>query len=503
MLDPQQIAKYQKEYGIQPLGVGSSSGQKQTEPSMSLLDKFKSLVTGGVKEAVDSTIQTARGLQTLGQGTIAAVDPTRNFQEIKAQTGFKSLQGSDASGIDEVLKSDNRYESMGKGVAMVGGLLIPGGSRKVLGGAAKKVPGAIEGAAGSAKKIIGKASDVVTPIEQGTESVLNPSRLVPKDRLKNLDTAKIVEQGKQKSEKFEGYISQAKKSMKDYSQKTPLVQAGEKGGEALNIVGQKLAKQGQLKREALGKVGQATIKNMGKFRAKLRDELRERVGINIVLSEDGIEVADAAGRASKIAFDPADNKLVKDAYSTLAKLGSKPTVQQLDDTVDALQDLLYKRNNLTAVPINGQVEGVLKSITGEINNAVKKIGGERYRVANQKFAYMKDTFDRLNKSLGDEGVRGASLMKQLFSPTGEAPRRLFSEIKKLTGIDLVEEATLAKFAMESVGDARQASLLEEVIRGQVSPDVKGFVSYAADKALGKLKDPVGKARRIIGENPKK
>ena len=509
MLNPQQIAEYRKAYDINTSGSGPTN-TGAAAPHLSFKEKIKSLVTGGAKEVADSTIQTTRGLQMLGQGAIAAIDPTRNFQEVRNQTGFKSLQGDQAIQIDETLESKNQYESAGKGLALVGGLLLPGGSRKVVASGAKKVGGIAKGAAESAagtgkqlaKKTIEKASDTVTQIETPTESMLNPSRLIPKDKLKNIPTADLVEQGKQKSQKFESYISQAKKAMKDYGQKTPLVQAGERGSEALNIVGQKLAKQGQLKKEALGKVGDVQVKNIGAFRAKLRDELRDRVGVNIILSDEGIDIADAAGRASKIAFDPADNKLIKDAYSALAKLGQKPTVRQLDDTVDALQDLLYKRRNLTAVPINGQVEGVLKSITGQINNAVKKVGGERYRVANQKFAYMIDTFEKLNKSLGAEGVRGASLMKQLFSPTGEAPRRLFSEVKKLTSIDLVEEATLAKFAMESVGDARQASLLEEVIRGQVSPDLKGFVSHAANKVIGKLKDPVGKARRIIQETPK-
>ena len=53
-------------------------------------------------------------------------------------------------------------------------------------------------------------------------------------------------------------------------------------------------------------------------------------------------------------------------------------------------------------------------------------------------------------------------MKRLFSPIGGDTRRIFAEIQAETGVDLVKEATLAKFAMEGVGDVRQASLLKQL-----------------------------------------
>lgn len=344
-------------------------------------------------------------------------------------------------------------------------------------------------------------SDALTQIDKPTESVLNPTRLIPKDKLKDIPLAKLKVQATTKEAKLDSYVKISKDAAVDYSKPTALVKAGEKGGEALNVIGNKMAKQAQLKNAALGEVGGKTVKNIATVRANMRDLLRDRVGVNIVKKDGRLAIEDASGRISKVAFDPADNKLMTDAYRVLAKLGKSPTVRQVDDTVDALQDLLYKRKSAVAVPVNGQVEGVLKQVTGTLNRAVKKIGGEQYTKANAKYAYYVDTYEKLNKALGAEGVRGGTLMKSLFSPSGEAPRRLFAEVKKLTGIDLVEEATLAKFAMESIGDARQASLLEEVIRGGV-PTPTNFVGKAVDKLLEKAKDPIGKAKRIINEKPK-
>ena len=72
---------------------------------------------------------------------------------------------------------------------------------------------------------------------------------------------------------------------------------------------------------------------------------------------------------------------------------------------------------------------------------------------------------------------------------------MFQSIKKYTDIDLVQEATLAKFAMENIGDVRQASLLEQVLKGNATSK-SGLIGIAADKVLSKIQDPIGKAKRI-------
>lgn len=346
---------------------------------------------------------------------------------------------------------------------------------------------------GLVKPILNKTSDIITPIEPGVENVLNPTKLIPKESLKNISIENIVASAESKMTKLNRYTQQAEKAVNDFSQPTPLAIAGNKADEALNILNNKLAKQGQLKNEALGIVGDKQVGNMQEVRDFFAKEIDDKVGVT--LNESG-ELVDAVGRKSKIAFDPADRKLITDTNKVINDLGDSPTVRELDDTVDALQDLVYKRKSAVAIPVNGQVEGVIKNITGKLNRAVKKVAGEQYTKANSKFAYFVDARDKINKALGAEGVRGASMMKQLFSPAGEGNRRLFEEIKKLTGVDLVEEATLAKFAMENIGDARQASLLEEIIKGQVTGP-KSFIEAAATKAISKLQNPVEKAKRII------
>ena len=58
-------------------------------------------------------------------------------------------------------------------------------------------------------------------------------------------------------------------------------------------------------------------------------------------------------------------------------------------------------------------------------------------------------------------MRGASLIKQYFSPSGSKAKEIFDFIKKETNgeVDLAKDATLAKFAGELYDDANVSSLL--------------------------------------------
>lgn len=441
------------------LGSGLKSAVKTVTP-----DK----VEQGAKKLGLEILQSSLGrkaLSAIGQGT-AQYD---KFKEAYPETA-KNIEA--VVNIASLIPAEVAVKIGGKGATLAGKEVVNAGEK------------ATQSVLKSGAKIASKASDIVTPLEGGVKTVLE-----------NPKVSKIT-----LGQKFNKYADQAAKAVEDYSVATPLELAGNEATSALKKMRATLTALGQAKQEALKTVADKVVSGVGSARAALRDELRDRVGVNLVIKDGKISVEDAVGRVSKVAFDPADNKLMVDAYSVLRNLGQNPTVRQIDDVVDALQDLLYKRKTLTAVPVNGQVEGVLKNITKGLNSSVKKVAGESYVAANDRYAQVKRIYDVLNKSLGVEGNKGASLMKQLFSPTGTAPRKLFDLVKKETGIDLVQEATLAKFAMENIGDVRQASLLEQVLKGGV-PTPGSLIGRAAEKLLNTIQDPIGKAKRIIKRRP--
>lgn len=321
-------------------------------------------------------------------------------------------------------------------------------------------------------KIINKAQDIITPVDKGVKTVLTKST-TPKVELKA---------------KFKSYTEQAKKALEDYSQKTPLEMAGEKAQSALNTLQAQLKKTGEAKSAATQKISGTRIE----VRPFVKDLVEQaKTKLNLTPTKKGF--VEAQGKISKVS-DKADIKMVNDVARTLSKA---KTFKQLDDAIDYAQDLLFKRKSLTAVPVNSQVQGILKSVIKKANDKLKEIGGKDYKSLNVKYSNRIQVYEKLNKALGAEGNKGAALMKQLFSPSGTASRKLFAAVKKFTGTDLVEEATLAKFVMENIGDVRQASLLEQVIRGQATTK-SGLIGIATEKLMQKLQDPIGKAERLIG-----
>lgn len=275
------------------------------------------------------------------------------------------------------------------------------------------------------------------------------------------------------------YMNAAKMAAADNSKPTPLELAGQKGEEALGKLKEQLNEAGKNKQNALNtpfgkteelKVGQTTVGNIGETRNLFNHLLSDRLGMQI---KNG-ELANAPGRLSLIEGNPADVNLIKQVDNILTQVEpgkvsmGKSTLQEVNDAVDSIQGKLYASKGIGAAPINSKTESVVKQVIQDLNEKAKEtadIPNTKYRQANEDYANVRTVYDALNKGLGIEGNKGSALMKQLFSPNGTMARNLFSQIKDLTGIDLVNEATLAKHAMETVGDSRQKNLLSDVIGG--------------------------------------
>jgi hypothetical protein len=104
----------------------------------------------------------------------------------------------------------------------------------------------------------------------------------------------------------------------------------------------------------------------------------------------------------------------------------------------------------------------LKQLTGKINSGLKDEVKGGYSEVNARIADLLDLQEEISMGLGADARKGGGFVKRLFSPTGGNTKQIFERIKKETGIDLFKEATLAKFAMENVGDVRQRSLLQSL-----------------------------------------
>lgn len=146
---------------------------KAQEPSM--IDKGGSILTGFNKGVAQSAISTAQLLGGLGGRAIAAVDPTRTYQDVKAST-LKSLNTDtpEGQGVQEVLSAKNNYELGGKVAAGVAETFLPAGSRKAATAVLEKGDNVVTGikntiskikptTAAKGEKAFEEALEVITP----------------------------------------------------------------------------------------------------------------------------------------------------------------------------------------------------------------------------------------------------------------------------------------------------------------------------------------------------
>jgi hypothetical protein len=118
------------------------------------------------------------------------------------------------------------------------------------------------------------------------------------------------------------------------------------------------------------------------------------------------------------------------------------------------------------IPAGSSEDKLLKGLLGKYNGALKDSLPSSYSKINTDISNRLKALNILNRSLGEvvDGAptRGAGLVKQFFSPAGTKTKTLFNYIKSTTGVDLAQDAVLAKYVGEAYGDTKIKSLLENV-----------------------------------------
>lgn len=350
---------------------------------------------------------------------------------------------------------------------------------------------------GAVKSGIGKGAtavgDALTPIDEGVVNTLKPQNVNPEMSLAEQATMK-----QKNLTDLNKYMDQAKKSVSNYSEDNALKIASQKAEEAVSQMDKQLKLYGKTKDMALQRIASKPVDISG-LQDSFASIVEQRTGAKF--TQKGV-ITTPRGQFSTIT-SATDKGLLTDTYSILKKLGDNPTALRTDRAVDALQARLdYASKNLYE-PVNSQVEGMVKDTVKELNKRVQSLDSN-YRLANKGYSDTIQTRNELNKALGLHANKGASLLKRVFSLTDGGTKALFDQVKTKTGIDLIREATLAKFAMESVGDYRQANLLEQLLNsGKIPTSPAGLIHKAGEFILDKTieRNPGNKAIRLLGGKP--
>ncbi len=445
-----------QKHGVQPTDVKSVGVTPTTTPAEGPGAMQTAKDVGiGVLKGVGSTIS---GLQNLGRGAIAAVDPTRTYADVKQDMGIKALDN------EEMLKAQNPAQMTGKALELAVEVFFPVG--KVAQGL---------GLAEKGTRVVGASLDNIGSRIASIGDDVMENGVKVKDKLINLVT-KLDDKTKSAlnrtpQEVFQEYVEIGKKAMQADENITPLEHVGNKIIDGLKQIKDRASSVGEAKSQIMeqAKVGYQKVGNIA-----------QKTALGLQKAFSGMKL------------DPSDAKIVKEFQDTLMQLGDNPSLREVDAVIDLLQDRLYKAGRSNAVEVTDRITGKLRSAIGELNGQIQTIGGEAYKKANQEYSEIIQLVTELNARLGKEGSNAGSLVKRLFSPSDARTKELFKELQRLTGQDYFRDSRLAKFVMEALDDTRAASLLEQMPK---SPG--GVIDKVIDYGVSKITDPIKAAENFI------
>lgn len=333
-----------------------------------------------------------------------------------------------------------------------------------------------------ARTFLKEADDVLARSRQSVSDANIPKITVPETKsllkdvrfqLSDIDPQVRTALERSNFDEVNRYFQQAKNAATDPAKATPFDLVALQAEQANKVISEALSNATKGKQRIISEVGTEPVPGniINDVMSSSIQKMQERFGAKI--AADGT-IAPVQGRT--LVLDSADQKLVSQYVSEMNALGVSPTARQIDDFIDRWQGQLYKQTQ-TFEKVGAASDPViseLRQATGSLNDSLKNVVGNGYSEVNSRIRGLLTLQDEINRGLGvirtvdaagnpiEIATKGAGFVKRLFSPSGENTRRVFEQIKQETGIDLFKDATLAKFAMESAGDVRQRSLLQNL-----------------------------------------
>lgn len=331
------------------------------------------------------------------------------------------------------------------------------------------------------------------------ESVVNIDSILPASKVAETATKSLVDVTEQGLKKAPKLVSEITSKVPQYAEKATTLLASEPNEQVKTIlkrvpkskfdefisIAEKRASDLEAPSgfEVVGeKIKDATLQLQNQMRSigAQKSTIIEKANVGLE------KFKDAPRRAILDVLKLEDNPLKQDFIN---KLKGVKTKLDADRAIDYLQDKIFSSTRTNVIASGSAVEKRLSGILGKLNGELKETLPKSYQTLNAKYSNRKKIIDTLNTALGEvvDGVptRGASLIKQFFSPSGSKTKELFEYIKKNTGIDLAEDAVLAKFTGELFEDPNVRSLLQGIPTSK-SGAIGKVVDFTVEKTgLGK------------------
>lgn len=196
-------------------------------------------------------------------------------------------------------------------------------------------------------------------------------------------------------------------------------------------------------------------------------------------------------KGSGIEFSPASQKTLSEVFEKLQTMGDEASAADLWFLRKSVQDLMpsFKANVDQQVTEAAQVP--LKNLNSILKEAFENATPE-IKALNEQYSQYSDVVNFINRRIGPEGSKGAPFARNLLKDYDTQIKDMVQALGDFAGVPLLDNAWLAKAAMEAAGDQNAKGLLD-VIGGLANP--KGGAIRQMGKMIG---DEILDKDQIIG-----
>ena len=268
-------------------------------------------------------------------------------------------------------------------------------------------------------------------------------------------------------EKTQKYIDVAKARNLDDTVPTPYEYGAKQADEAASILEQKLNETG-------GIIGN-TRKKLGTYKANIDQVTKIENSFNDQLSKLNLELKNGVVVKKTNAISSASSGDIKVLNEILENFQVVKKDSSLTNLIDFRTAVDSKINfGKRAAEVSNQVDPLARFIRKNTADVAAEIVGKTEAAELAKYSQFMDAYSDL-KSYTDRKAGGEYLLKQVLSGRGGEAREIIATIKKYTGIDLLDDATLMTLVTDKLGNTAQKNLFRQEILN-AGMDAKAILS---------------------------
>lgn len=510
--------------GFAGLGaLGQKIGSFGTKATASGLDKLINATGGFDGEQTFTEKLGGQILPTLGQ---SYAQQTQQVQESGANSLVKPLTGQQirpAQSLEQLggdllqttalaipagaaVKGASTAANIGRGLgygALAGGTFGAGSQMSenatledvikgglfgaALGGAVGGVIPAIPALYGAAKKAPAVVTDVFTGakgLRSDIQTYLGKQNVAPQLETSVKRLTGTVNRMESPTTLYNEYFPLAEKALTDIKVDAPISKIGSEIGDAFKSIIDN--------RKAVGAVMGQELKTVGKLKTDIEPIF---VNFETALNEagltyNGLTKKMVASDLAKVA--PEDIKIIEDFVGELNRIGSKPSIAQIDALISRVTDKINYAKSASGMTSTTNGERLVKATLNSLRNTFDEIPElANYAKARKTYSELSDFIDEGAGFLGKvtqsgDFAKDASLAKSAVqSILNNGKKDWLLKLEGLTDYPALDKTTLALQAMKDAGDFRGLSLLETLSDGAKTMTPGGLTSRLFDWAIEK------------------